>query len=835
MRLDLIGVREFSEIMTRCGGLKAGSGTLPLAKARKGVKLHKSVQKYLAGQHPGYLAEKQVLFTYVPESAEEDAYGEETAGMETAAGAFTLDGRVDGYYLDGTTLVIDEIKSSDAHPDKADPAHWLQGALYGYILSLSDEDVERVNIEIIYGLYSDFNDIKIFTYEYTKDEIEPAVSPYLKRYSKYVREQDAHALKLHGELQELKFIYDEYRGGQRRMAVNIYNALNDPSIPMILCQAPTGIGKTAGTLFPALKSFPYKKGEKSAIFYLTARNEGSRPPEETLDLISGSVPELRYITLTAKEKICLMNASVPDTGTEGKFQCDPSCCPYAEKHYDNVEEALDRLLGSGKKRFDRELIRETAEECKVCPFELSLDLSTYCDVIIGDYNYLFDPESYLKRYFTTDGGQYYFLIDEAHQLPDRVRSMYSACLTAARFESAAKGRKRKKIGKSLMKVASMISDFAAQDSCDVLPVFSDTIPGFKEASSDTVEDTIPVKLNDELDRLCDAAFEYLETEPDRNLLELCFDVLHFKTISELTRNGGFAIKFRNEGVPSVNIYCLDPSAVIRKKCGSGLGSVLFSATLLPEIYYKGQLGAADMPYIFFDSPFPKENLLAVGGTFVDTRYRVREASLPLTASFITELGKSLKTGNYVCFFGSWKHMRSVYELIDKDFREKYVFMQPESSTLKDRSEFIAGFKKDPEELHMGFCVLGGAFSEGVDLPGNRLSGAVIVGTGVPQVNYVNELLKDYYASAGEADDGLPVDSVRSSGYDNAYFYPGVNKVIQAAGRVIRTPEDKGFVLLLDARYARRDHRNVFADVIDYRIIKEPQKTVDAVVEFLYGI
>ena len=825
MKFDLIGIREFSEIMTRCGGLKAGSGTLPLVKARKGVRLHKSVQKYLAEQHQGYLAEKQVLFTYVPEGAEGD----------DPDGAFTLDGRVDGYYKEGSTLVIDEIKSSDAHPDKADPAHWLQGVLYGYILSLADEEVQRVNIDIVYGLYSDFNDIRIFPYEYTKEEISAAVMPYLEEYSGYVREQDAHALILHGELQELKFIYDEFRGGQRKMAVNIYNALNDPAIPMILCQAPTGIGKTAGTLFPALKSFPYKKGEKSAIFYLTARNEGARPPEETLDLISESVPELRYITLTAKEKICLMNFSTAETGTDYKFQCDPAGCPYAEKHYDNAGAALDKLLSCGRKRFDRELIREIAEECKVCPFELSLDLSMYCDVIIGDYNYLFDPESYLKRYFTTDGGQYFFLIDEAHQLPDRVRSMYSATLTAARFESAAKGRKRKKIGKSLMKVASLISGFAEPGSDGLEPGSDGLIPGFAEDSSDTGEIMIPEKLSDELDRLCDVAFEYLETEPDQKLLELCFDALHFKTISELTRNGGFAIKFRNEEDPSVNIYCLDPSSVIRKKCASGLGSVLFSATLLPEVYYKGQLGASDMPYIFFESPFPKDNLLALGATFVDTRYRVREASLPLTASFIKKLGKSLKTGNYACFFGSWKHMRSVYDLIDADFRDKYIFMQPESSTLKERTEFIGGFKKDPVELHIGFCVLGGAFSEGVDLPGNRLSGVVIVGTGVPQVNYVNELLKDYYASADAVDDGLPLDPSRSSGYDNAYFYPGVNKVIQAAGRVIRTPEDRGFVLLLDARYARRDHRNVFANVIDYRIEKEPEKTVDAVVEFLSGI
>ena len=818
MRFDLLGVREFAEKLTLTGGLGSSGASAPLSKARKGVKLHKAVQKYLETLHPDFASEKQVLYKYISEDPELLGDGE-----------FTLEGRIDGLHKEGEITVISEIKSADIHPEAADITHLAQGEIYGFILTADQPEDTMVRIDVIYGLYSDFTALRIFSVDHTAKSLRERVVPLLFRYSTYVSYLNRHNRELEAELTGMPFMYGSFRQGQRTMAVNVYNALKNADIPVLQVNAPTGIGKTAAAIYPALKALDFKAGERSAIFYLTAKNEGARPAEETLKLALGSVPSMKVCSLSAKDKICIFKN---ENAAENRG-CDPDNCPYAKNNFTNVRSAIREALSSGVSFFDRAYVQEISKKQNVCPFELMLDLTQFCDVIIGDYNYLFDPESYLKRWFAEERGNYYFLIDEAHQLPERVRSMYSASLDVDSLMNCAKKKKRLKLGKELIKAAELIDDYSRSEE-----------EGIVSDASELIKVT---------DKLTDLAFEYLEKHEDENLLELCFNMLHFKTVYSMTEDGGFLFSSSHEDGGTSSLLCMDPSGIIRRKCAIGQGAVLFSGSLLPEPFFAELLGAKDMPFVSLSTPFPKENLLALAGTFADTRYRAREASKLQVASFIADLSISLKTGNFIVFFGSWTYMESVYGSLDENFRENYVFVQPKSSDQESRNRFVEGFESSPSKLHIGFCVLGGSYSEGLDLPGDRLSGVVIVGTGIPQVGRRTELLRSYYEKGKDQGKGQETDqeTVRDmvnsgeniyliragndSGFKNAYFYPGVNKVIQAAGRVIRTDTDRGFVLFLDSRYSRRDYINALSGCYKYEVIRDAEKTIRRIVDFISEI
>ncbi len=822
MRFDLLGIREFAEIMTRSGGLSSGSFPPSPAKAIEGAKLHRHIQKKLARDHDGFVSEKSVVYTFEPDSFTEP-YGAE-AGRDGVDlfDPFMLEGRTDGYYeekdvlpgADGTASgdnafvpVIVEIKSAETLPPEAVFTHYVQGAVYGYILTANMPAEQRVRIRIIYGTYSDFDATEDFFFDKTCAELRSEFAGIAFRYSRFVRYMNSHAGKIGRELASLPFLFDEFRPGQRMMSVNVYNALSGGTVPAIMCQAPTGIGKTAAVLYPALKALRSDPGSHPAVFYLTARNEGSRPPCAALDAVSAKAPELRYINLTSKEKICMMNrpGAIDGPETQRYKSCDPAVCPYAVNHYEGADKALGRIIGSEIRKFDVETVRSLSEEYACCPYELELDISGLCDVIVCDYNYLFDPESYLRRYFDSKKGRYFFLIDEAHQLPDRVRSMYSASLSANRFERLSAGRKRSGPGRLFVQLAEAIRDTGGVGAAEngVVSV---------AALSDSFEKLI--------ERVCDRCAEYLEKKSDEQVLEAFFDLRHFRKMNELSRNGRYAKYVVTGSDDVITLAMADPSAIIGEKCGIALGTVFFSGTLIPEDYFKKQLGTEDIPYVGFPSPFPPENLMVIADTGVDTRYRYRENSYGCIAELIEKLGMALGTGNYIVFFSSYAYMNAVIERMSGDFSDNYIFVQPRTSDRESRDRFISGFAGDTDRLHIGFCVLGGSYSEGVDLPGDRLSGVIIIGTGVPQVNTATEMIRNYYENNG------------GGGYENAYFYPGINKIAQAAGRVIRTPSDKGFVLLVDRRFAFRDHRSALPPDWNYAAETDGEKIISAIVDFM---
>ena len=829
MRYDIIGIREFAEMLTREGGLTAG-GTLSNRKALEGARLHRHIQKRLAAEHDDFQAEKAVLYTVNRElltGHDDQELSSITFDSLPEPEEFTLEGRIDGIYKDGDVTVICEIKSAEEHPAAAAPAHILQAAVYAFIESRGLFNDAKIRIEIIYGLYSDHDFLRVFSFDETAESVSGLVKPHAVRYGRFVRFNNEHNARLQEQLAALPFIFSDFREGQRRLSVNVFNTLNSADCSVLLCQAPTGIGKTAGTLYPALKAMRFTDGEKSAIFYFTARGEGARPPAEALSLAADSVPELRYCILTAKEKMCSFEGARGIDGAEREFRCDPVNCAAGREHYDRVDAAIGEALGSDARCFDLTFVRTLARKHCVCPFELMLDLSEFCDVIICDYNYLFDPESYLRRYFEGKGGQYYFLIDEAHQLPDRVRSMYSASLCADDLERAARGKKRKRIGKICVRTAQVFEDIFEQGTDPMLTdsVLTDPVSAGTDQAETTPENRFPKTFLSQLEQFCDAATEYLENSEDETLRLLYFDVLHFMRMHELAASGGFNLRMTGEsGHRTASVVCIDPAKIIPGKCALAKGTVLFSGSLLPAPFYADQLGFPDAPFVQFESPFPRENLLVLSATGYDTRYKYRAGSYGRLASFIERLGTALGKGNYIVYFNSYSYLRSVLELLSESFRDRYVVEQPRGADTALRKEFLDGFRPEPDTLHIGFCVLGGNFSEGVDLPGSRLSGTVIVGTGLPQVGDNTELIRAYY-------DFLEP----GSGYNNAYFYPGINKVIQAAGRVIRTGSDRGFVLLIDRRYRFSDHMNALPYSWRPEYSADEQKIIDRIVAFISEI
>ena len=583
----------------------------------------------------------------------------------------------------------------------------------------------------------------------------------------------------------------------------------------LFCQAPTGIGKTMSALFPALKAMGEGNGEK--LFYLTARNTTQTAAEDALTRLHTAQPELalRSVTLTAKEKVCLH----PDA--EGHPACLPELCPYANGYYDRIKNALT-ALPDGTGSFDRAALAGAAKRFSVCPFELGLDLSEWCDVVIGDYNYLFDPVVHLKRFFDSSG-DWLFLVDEAHNLPDRARAMYSArfCKSSLTEAKRALGK-----GKSALKTALTKADKAlleARKACiQLAPRHSSQTDAADPAQTSLLpENTVPaLELPEPLYAQDSTVFlqeppsallsplravqaplqDWLEANPDAEvhaqLLELYFAVQDVARAAE-RYDSHFVTQLTARGRElELQLLCLDPAPFVDASLAAGRSAALFSATLAPPSFYRSVLGCSDARAVALDSPFPAENLGLYCLPNISTRYRDREASVQAVSDALAQLVQA-RTGNYFAFFPSYAYLRQVHE----DFAARYPGIRTlvQESRLDDaaRAEFLAQFVPDPAETLLGFGVMGGIFGEGVDLAGSRLIGCAIVGVGLPQVNPQQEMLRRYY------------DAQNGFGFDYAYRYPGMNKVLQAAGRVIRTPEDRGAVLLLDDRFAQQEYIRLF--------------------------
>ena len=569
-----------------------------------------------------------------------------------------------------------------------------------------------------------------------------------------------------------------YREGQRELVHGVYRTILREK--QLFIQAPTGVGKTMSCLYPAVRSVG--EGISERIFYLTAKTITRTVAGEAFEILKKHGLRWKSLLLIAKEKLCVCDS----------MECNPAACARAKGHFDRVNDAVYELWTT-EEVYSREVIRAHAEKWQVCPFEMCLDLSIWVDGIICDYNYVFDPNVHLKRFFGENiSGDYIFLIDEAHNLVERGREMYSAGISRQSLVAL-----RKKIRKRFSKLARTL-DKANRQMMELEENLAETGKGYQVLPNPGVLPITFLTISGELEEILEE--KELEEELRREILEFYFIVRDFLNVSELV-DENYVVYTENNAEEGfrLRLFCVNPAENLGEYLKKGKSAIFFSATMFPMLYYRELLTTDRDAYgIYVQSPFPKENRRILIGSDVSSRYtRRNRAEYRKIAGYIARCVWQ-RQGNYMVFFPSYRLMEDVLQVYEEEFSVDWVrcVCQTPDMTEQEREGFLEEFQEREGTL-VGFCVLGGIFSEGVDLTGESLIGAVIVGTGLPQIGSQREILKEYY------------DKKNHCGFDYAYRYPGMNKVLQAAGRVIRTKEDKGVILLLDDRFWDRDYQEIF--------------------------
>ena len=782
-----ISVRNLVEFILREGDIDNRFGRSASAEAmQEGTRIHRKIQRRKGSNYHAEVPLKLVLseekYDLVLEGRADGIqidpvqnYG----GMETEFQTETesiADYSMNFNHMQITEtmrVTIDEIKGVYRKLDTMTGpvmVHKAQAMCYAYMYAVQ-HDIGRIGIQMTY-CNLDTEDIRYFTEEFTFEELQEWFTALIEEYKKWANFQYEWWKCRQESIQGLQFPY-EYRKGQKELAAGVYRTINRRK--NLFIQAPTGVGKTISTVFPAVKAVGEELGDR--IFYLTAKTITGTVAREAFELLRKDGYQAKIIQITAKEKMCLCE----------EMECNPVHCPYAKGHFDRVNDAVYELLQK-KDVLLREIILEQAKEHMVCPFELCLDLSSWCDTIICDYNYVFDPNVYLKRFFAEGTkGDYIFLVDEAHNLVERSREMYSAQVYKEDFLEIKKLIKRydSRIENDCNKCNKILLEY--KRACEKYVLY-DNIGNLVFA----------------LQRLASNVDEFLQkhTEfPERKTLtEFYLNIRNFLNIyervdshyviySEHVEDGRFMLK----------LYCVDPSANLQECLDRGNSTIFFSATLLPIQYYKSLLSTKKDNYaVYAETAFSEEQRLLLIGRDVSSKYtRRNQNEFEKIASYIAQTARA-KRGNYMIFFPSYKMMQQVYEVFKSQFSDEIdVLLQEIGMKEEERESFLAEFSLEREKSLAAFCVMGGIFGEGIDLKREQLIGAIIVGTGLPQISNEREILMNYY----EKRTGI--------GFDYAYRYPGINKVLQAAGRVIRTIEDVGVIELLDERFLQSDYRGLF--------------------------
>ena len=753
-------IRRLVEFLLRTGSID--SRFTGFDRALEGARLHRKLQRAAVKEYPDYQAEAALKQDY------------------TCAGiAYTLEGRADGIFTDKDgTPTIDEIKTTTLPPEfitgEQSPEHWAQAQIYAAIYA-HQQGLPAMRVRLVY--YQVDEDLEFtFTHDYSADALDAIVTDLLTQYAPWAKRSAEWQRMSRASRQVLPFPFASYRPGQRAMMNAVYKTCTEGG--QLLCQAPTGIGKTMSVLFPALKAV----GEGGPIFYLTARGTTRAAAENALTLLRAADPDLklRSVTLTAKDKICLQEHR----------ECTPEACPYANGYYDRVKAAL--WDGLDTHALTADALQALARKHKVCPFELGLDLSLWCDVVVGDYNYLFDPVVHLMRFFET-AGDYLFLIDEAHNLPGRARDMHSASLCKSAFYDAKKrlGKGKSSLKNALTKVNNIFIEW--RHRCE--EVLGDSRFGRTYFEKSRAED-----FDRALTKLCEPLEIWLDEHRDPSethdaLLQLYFDIRAWLRVAD-TFDNHFVLQISAVGSEvRAAMLCLDPSDFLAADFAKGRAAVLFSATLAPAGYYKDLCGLPDARAVALRSPFDPANMGLWCARQVSTRYKDRADSIAKVSDLLAVMAAA-QPGHYLAFFPSYSYLQQVWEDFAARYPDQPTLCQESSMDEGQRTEFLAQFLARDGKPLLGFAVLGGVFGEGVDLTGESLIGVAVVSPGLPQIGPRQEQLRDYF------------EETRGAGFDYAYRYPGMNKVLQAAGRVIRTPQDRGGVLLIDDRFLAPDTRRL---------------------------
>lgn len=745
-----ISVRNLVEFVLRSGDID--NSFMSMSRAVEGTRAHQRVQKSYGPEYKAEVSLKHIV--------------------EYEQFTILLEGRADGIIsYDGKTI-IDEIKSTtkdlETIEEDYNPLHWAQAKIYGYIYGVQNK-IDDINIQLTY-VSIETEECKIFIKEFTNSEIEDFFYYIINKYIELANMTFYWAGVRDETIKNLQFPFNEYRKGQRELAVAAYTTISERK--KIFAQAPTGIGKTMSTLFPSIKAIG--EGLVSKIFYLTAKTITREVPKASMELLMEKGLRAKTLIITAKDKIC----------TNDEVKCNPRDCKAAKGHFDRVNDAIMDIF-QNEDLITREIIISYALKHNVCPFEFSLDISLWCDIIICDYNYVFDPQVYLRRFFDTDKNDYVFLIDEAHNLVDRSREMFSAEINKAHFLEIKDifVDKYKAISKSINKCNSIMNKLKKE----------------LEIGNEYYQETEITEFYYPFKRLITLMETWLIEEKKHpeyeNVLDFYFTLNTFLKISDLY-DDHYVTCFENDGRNFIiRLFCVDSSYLLSQALMRGRASIFFSATLTPLKYHINLLGGNENDYyIKLSSPFSKENLLLLIDDKTSTKYKDRENTYIDIVEDIEKIVRR-KKGNYFIFFPSYVYMRNVYEIIINRSENLNIIIQEGSMTETEREDYLHEFKEDSETI--GFAVLGGIFSEGIDLMGDRLIGAIIVGVGLPQICFERNIIKEYF------------NKNMDEGFNYAYTYPGMNKVMQAAGRVIRSESDKGVILLIDNRYATYRYKNLF--------------------------
>ena len=774
-------VRNLVEFILRSGDIDNRSNRMVADAMLEGGKIHRKIQR---GMGENYQAEVPLALT-----------------IEAEEYVLVIEGRADGIAYgefsmkEEPMVYIDEIKGvyrNVANMEVPVYVHKAQAMCYAYIYALQNH-LEQIGVQMTY-CNLDTEEKKYFQEVFTWDELADWFGKLIAEYRKWADWQIKWRRRRQESIQKLEFPYP-YREGQRKLVGDVYRTISRGK--NLFIQAPTGVGKTISTIFPAVKAVGEELADR--IFYLTAKTITATVAKETFGILREQGYQAKIIQLTAKEKLCLCGEEpdlYPDF-PQVKLECNPQNCPYAQGHFDRVNDAVFELLQESD-LFTREEILEQAKNHKVCPFELSLDVATWCDNILCDYNYVFDPNVYLKRFFQDSPKEkYLFLVDEAHNLVDRSREMYSAHIYKEDIFAVKKIMKlhNHAIARTLDKCNKAMLDFK------------------RECENYTVCESVGV-LTFHLMRLVSQFEEFFEKPrefPDKKtVLDFYFELRNFVNIYDLVdENYVIYNELQEDGRFMIKLFCVDPSKNLQKCIDKSVSTIFFSATLLPINYYKRLLSTKEDNYaIYAQSTFDEKQRLLAFGRDVSTKYtRRRPAEYERIAQYICAAVRG-KQGNYMVFFPSYKMMQDVCEVFAQLEPEDdlTITMQHSNMNEAEREEFLQAFEQESDGTLVAFCVMGGIFGEGIDLKNDRLIGAIIVGTGLPQISNEREILKQYYDRQG------------LSGFDYAFRYPGINKVLQAAGRVIRTQEDRGIILLLDERFLQSDYDALYPREWQNRIV-----------------
>lgn len=766
-----ISVRSLVEFILRSGDIDNRRAASAGDAMQEGGRIHRMIQRRMG---PEYRAEVALRYTY-----------------DAGEYEILVEGRADGIITESANVTIDEIKGTyhDLKRMKGPVSvHLAQAKCYAYIYA-DQNALSDIRVRMTY-CHMETEEIRYFYEDYTYIELKLWFEEVMEQYRKWADYRFKWQKLRQESIRQLEFPFS-YREGQRELAADVYRTIYHKR--KLFLEAPTGVGKTISTVFPTVKAMGEGLCEK--MFYLTAKTITRTVADDTISILREQGLQLKSVILTAKDKICFLEETA----------CNPVSCPYAKGHYDRINEAMYDLL-THVDNYTREAIETYAEKYQVCPFELCLDMSLFADAVICDYNYLFDPHVYLRRFFAEGvQGEYVFLVDEAHNLVERGRDMYSAVLCKEDFLELKKTVKPydERIAGNLDKCNKEL--LALKRECKDCRVVT-TIEGLVRS----------------LTRLGTAIEDHLEDREDspvrEEILAFYFEVSHFLEMYELLdENYVTYTELQEDGSFIVKLFNVNPAVNLRNCMLRGRSTILFSATLLPIQYYKTLLGAEEGDYeVYARSVFLPDKLGVYIGSDVTSRYARRgEEEYYRIAAYLHRVIEK-RQGNYMAFFPSHAFLRKVYGVYQTHFNkagEVECVLQESYMNEEAREAFLNRFRGnedcdlqsliqieievEEERSLLGFCVMGGIFSEGIDLKNDSLIGVLIVGTGLPQVCHERELLRQYFDGWG------------GNGFDYAYRYPGMNKVLQAAGRVVRTEDDFGIAVLLDERFLAPTYRPLF--------------------------